>query len=582
MSKSRSPLTRQQKLFKLEKLFPLDANNLIVEEAIGRLFVYLRTNGRIIRRTDKNVFLAETPNAETPEAVMSAVLEECKDMIKGVDNEHKSKLLTDWFESHFALMSRRGKSKGGDYRMSGLRPLHFMVIKLFNPQVKGQDRNLSGFFYNALKDDPTLTTQADSLLRQFFAVGIRNFGDNDYQIDEAKLKELAENDGLDIELLFLMRVLQPFDTDKYGSGKNDQVADTPFLCPEQIELMKQDLRLLFFYKDCIPRRELISYMTTLLVFHASLYFYQIVRMSNAMIATGEVPEARGELPRPGEPRNHCPFDLNFFCDLTNGHNSDIDELSKQSFISHYQEIEEYFRSAYTLKKLDEFAEPDLSPEQRKQAGRAYFNLLLGYLNNPGLDGHFNRDIRDILDACKDEETGDPDPEIQRIIDVCNKRGLGKLQTFVEILYQLQYRTLREQHRKLIAALCGSEQDRGFMWGKGRARRKYFIGNELLEVLIQLSVLEQRAADGKWQTRPIPIRKFVDWLKSRYGLLIDTLGDDTDETEVKNRALAANYDALKTRLRQLGFFTDLADASNSQTIEPRFRIVTEDNKTESVA
>ena len=188
-----------------------------------------------------------------------------------------------------------------------------------------------------------------------------------------------------------------------------------------------------------------------------------------------------------------------------------------------------------------------------------------------------------MDASKDEETDEPDPEIQRIIDVCNKRELGKLQTFVEILYHFQYKTLREQHRKLIATLCGSEQDRGFMWGKGRARRKYFIGNELLEVLIQLAVLEQRAADKKtWQTRPIPIRKFVDWLKGRYGILIDTLGDGVEETEVNNRALAANYDALKTRLRQLGFFTDLADASNSQTIEPRFRIVTEDTEAESAA
>ncbi|CAN0540082.1 unnamed protein product, partial [Scytosiphon promiscuus] len=112
------------------------------------------------------------------------------------------------------------------------------------------------------------------------------------------------------------------------------------------------------------------------------------------------------------------FELDFFCDLTNGHNADVDELSKRRFISHFREIEEYFRSAYTLKKLDEFAEPDLSPEQRKQGGRAYFKLLIeGYLKDPALDGHFNRDLRDILDASKDEETGEPNPEIQRIVDV---------------------------------------------------------------------------------------------------------------------------------------------------------------------
>ena len=57
-----------------------------------------------------------------------------------------------------------------------------------------------------------------------------------------------------------------------------------------------------------------------------------------------------------------------------------------------------------------------------------------------------------------------------------------------------------------------------------------------------------------------------------GLLIDTLGANAPEDERTNRALAANFDAMKTRLRQLGFFTDLSDASNSQTIIPRFLIV----------
>ena len=380
-----------------------------------------------------------------------------------------------------------------------------------------------------------------------------------------------------------MRVLEPFPTDKYGNNAKDQVEDNSFLCPEQIELMKQDLQLLFFYRDCIPRRELISYMTTIMVFHAALYFYQVVRISNEMIATGEVPEPRGDRPAPNEPRNHCPFDLDFFCDLTNGHNSDVDTMSKDRFISHFKEIEEYFRSGYKLKKLHDFAETYLTSDQRKQGGREYFNLLLGgFLKHDDLDGHFNRDLRDALDASKDEETDEPDPELQRIVDVCNKRKLSKFETYVEVLYHYQHYTLRDQHRKLIASLCGSEQDRGFMWGKGRAKRKYFIGNELLEVLIQIAVLEQRKSDNKWQTRPIPIRKFVDWLRGRYGLLIDTLGPDAEETEANNRALAANYEAFKTRLRQLGFFTDLADASNSQTIEPRFRIVTEDISSDSAA
>ena len=94
-------------------------------------------------------------------------------------------------------------------------------------------------------------------------------------------------------------------------------------------------------------------------------------------------------------------------------------------------------------------------------------------------------------------------------------------------------------------------------------------------MIQLAVLEHRKSDNKWQSRPVPIRQFVDWVGGRYGLLIDTLGPSAVENEETNRALAMNYEALKTRLRQTGFFTDLADASNSQVILPRFAITGEE-------
>src|SRR5207244_12265818 len=128
-------------------------------------------------------------------------------------------------------------------------------------------------------------------------------------------QRLAQEHKLDVELLFLLRLLEPFETDKYSTKKDDQVPEVGFLCPEQIELMRQDLKLLFLYKDCIPRRELINYMTTLLVFHAALYFYQVVRICNSMVEKAKLPTPRGNAPAPGEPRSHTPFQLYFFCDI---------------------------------------------------------------------------------------------------------------------------------------------------------------------------------------------------------------------------------------------------------------------------
>lgn len=565
-------LTRQQKLFKMDSLYPVDANNIDVEEAISRLFVYLRTGGRQITRTDKRVFTSENPDAETPKLVMEIALDENRERFIGVDDETRKALLTSWFESHFALMSRRGKAKGGEYRMSGLRPLHYGVIKLFNPQVKRQDRYLSDFYFNALKDDPELTTKPDSLLRQFFGVGVKGHGTCDYKIDEQALKSMADQKHLDIELLFLLRVLEPFPTDAFGTKAQDNVPAFSFLCPEQIELLRQDLKLLFLYKQNIPRRELINYMSTLMAFHAAQYFYQIVRIANHMVKHGTLPPARGSAPKPGEARSHTPFEIGFFCDMTQGHSSIADDLSKRCFIEHFKEIEQYFRSAYYMRKLEEFASSYLTMEQKKMRGHEYINLLLkGFKAHPSLDGFYALQINSIRENGSDEETGEYNQDVERIIGISNERGLSRLETFVEILCHFQYTTLREQHRKLLAGLCGSDLDRGFMAGRGRTRRKYVIGNELLEVLIQLAVLGQRASDGKWQSRSITIQEFVDWLKGRYGILIDRLGHDSIDEEQINRALTTNLDALKTRLRQLGFYTDLSDASNSQVITPRFQI-----------
>ena len=91
-------------------------------------------------------------------------------------------------------------------------------------------------------------------------------------------------------------------------------------------------------------------------------------------------------------------------------------------------------------------------------------------------------------------------------------------------------------------------------------------------LSQLAVVgaKTRAGRTSFVTQPIRITDFVAWLRDRYGILIDSTGNAVDSPEV-SRGLEANYTALKDRLRQLGFFTDLSDASISQVIRPRFPI-----------
>ena len=109
---------------------------------------------------------------------------------------------------------------------------------------------------------------------------------------------------------------------------------------------------------------------------------------------------------------------------------------------------------------------------------------------------------------------------------------------------------------------------------GRSRkhpRRGAIGSKLLEVLVQLLVLQPKSGGG-FESKPLSIRQLAKAIRDRYGLIID----GTDEPRFKDAdikthlAFKENMDALKNKLRQIGFYTDLSDASSLQKIRPRYK------------
>lgn len=109
---------------------------------------------------------------------------------------------------------------------------------------------------------------------------------------------------------------------------------------------------------------------------------------------------------------------------------------------------------------------------------------------------------------------------------------------------------------------------------GRSRkhqRRGAIGSKLLEVLVQLLVLTPKDGGG-FSSNPLSIRQLIKSIRDRYGLIID--GSDEprfSDADVKTHmAFKANVDALKSKLRQIGFYTDLSDASSLQKIRPRYK------------
>ena len=533
-------LDRKQKAFRYFTVMPFDANNVNFEQAIVRLLVLLHTKGKVISKTTKDTLY--------PESLVELVKADTKHF-EGVNDPIRERLVKNWIAADFATTITEGVGRQGRPRISNFKPLHLSTIKLLDPRVRSQDRDVSVFLYNVFKGT-TIASDGDFLM-SYLLEGTKRDGQFNLVADESKFNEL------DIETQFLLRLLDSFKVD-LPSLKSNLVPDYKFLCDAQQKQIVTDTMKLLVYKNAVPRRELFQYLTVLFNFHTAMFalktFSQInavVQTQNAKCGTCVTIKAENDFHKLCK----CNFQPKIFVDLTIGQDKICDALSKKSVESDYNEMYKYFKSHYKLFKLSEFAKTQGNQNPTVEQ-------LSGYITNPSIDGYFLVKLSDIIN---DEDLKD-DPDIQTILQM----DISPLDKYVEILCadKSNWKLRVNKHKELMKHLCSMNQEDGFLQGGRGRQRKYVLGNVLLEVLVQLAVV---SADPKgFKTESITIVSFVEWLKTRYGIYINEwiTGNDSPETA---KALNNNYLALKERLRQLGFYTDLSDASNSQVIKPRFKI-----------
>jgi hypothetical protein len=96
-----------------------------------------------------------------------------------------------------------------------------------------------------------------------------------------------------------------------------------------------------------------------------------------------------------------------------------------------------------------------------------------------------------------------------------------------------------------------------------------MGSSLLETLAQIAVVGGDNSGGLY-TQAVLLDDFKDWLRARYGFVIDA-PSFRDVPAEEYPAWEINERAFRERLQEIGFFTDLSDAYNSQTLRPRYQV-----------
>jgi hypothetical protein len=536
------PLTRQQKSFRYKKVMPMDANNLNFEQAVVKFLVLLHTKGRLITNTAKAVPLYSQDLVD--------VIKSDHQNFEGINDQLRERLLKNWINSDFAVTVRETKNRQGPGRVANLKPLHLATIKLLDPQVRSQDRDASEYLYNVFKGSEIISS--NSSFTSFLRQGTVSSGQYDLRIDG------SNTDDLDIETFFLLKMLEHFRVDNPNLTARGKVEEYELLCEASKKHFLLDTLKLLMYQKSVPRRELFQYIKVLFAFHTSLFTLKTFDLINSLVEHRTMKCSickRIQQERDFDDLCKCEFQPRMFVDLTNGQDRTCDALAKQQVENHNAIMFRYFKSHYKLKKLSEFA-------RTQGASDPSLTELIKFTDHAALDGYFTFALNTIL---SDEDFQDS-PEIKSIMAL----PISSFDKYIEILCQdkSNWKNLVERHKKLIKDLFGMNQESGFLEGGRGKKRKYVLGNQLLEVLVQVAVLTYK--DGQFITQPITISYFTNWLKNRYGIYIDTIPGNADSPEMA-RALEANYTALKERLRQLGFFTDLSDASNSQVIRPRFPV-----------
>ena len=94
-------LDKKHKAFRFPKVMPIDANNLVFEQAFARFLVLVRTKGLPITSTTKATL--------HPEDLVEVIAQD-KEHFQGIkDNPQRKRLLEHWIASDFATCVKEGR-----------------------------------------------------------------------------------------------------------------------------------------------------------------------------------------------------------------------------------------------------------------------------------------------------------------------------------------------------------------------------------------------------------------------------------------------------------------------------------------
>jgi hypothetical protein len=177
-----------------------------------------------------------------------------------------------------------------------------------------------------------------------------------------------------------------------------------------------------------------------------------------------------------------------------------------------------------------------------------------------------------LEAIKNETLESTDNAVERdeaqvlFGEVLRQAGGSALSASTTLLSQAQNKNAIEAYVQWYWSVGGLRKPYGLLTGNTRGRRnwRYAMSDDLLAVLVQLALVEDPSGTLSNVTvrSQIRLREFLHFLENRFGVIADRPPAFMD-TPSSRVAAQENLEALKRRLRQMGYFQALSDDFTAQ-------------------
>ena len=547
-------LPKQLRTARFDRLFAVEMNDFDVERLLPALFHLVVTQGR-----DRG------PRENDPKKLdeyVKALAEH--ERLEGFGKDAGKRLLERWVRSSVIRMSGVGRGRKGGEQIEYVQPLTVLAYKPGFPAESSRQRNVHRFVYRALLNSFRATEDLPRLRAALAKEFIRAFGPGTV-IDTRGPKFDGTYDGeteLDIHTLLALCFLDGFTATPAGRVDRAEAAD-PALPRSAAEFGEDLLLYPLAYRDRLPPYALTRGFMALITLHLFVYTVRLLAATTQLVRTGELPAAMQDEAGGGvEPK--------LYVDFTRQRGGVSDSLARACVERDLEELRAYYGSALLLQTIARHAEfqPTLAAHLKGLDTPSYLQTLTAIRSEPDIEAGARNDLQQIQAETLAAYQGEAEREQAKTFfqELATDASRTALEKVVQLIASVQERKIVQKQVAFLGAAGGLERPYGLVSGNVRGRRSwaYAMGDELLATLVQLALIDRAPRDfaaAQVRTR-LRLRDFLSFLEERFGILIDRPPAFLDGSAAR-AAARDNFEALKRRLRQMGYFQELSDDFTAQ-------------------